>query len=48
MKTVIILIGLVLATLLLGCIQLSAEDIARKMQEKYESIKDMKGKMLIK
>jgi len=40
-------IGLVLATLLLGCMQLSTEDIAKQMQEKYEKMKDMKGTMVL-
>jgi len=42
-----ILIGLLLATLLLGCTQMSAEQIAKQMQKKYSSIKDMKGTMVV-
>jgi len=42
-----ILTGLLLATLLLGCMQMSAEDIAKKMEEKYNSIKDMKGTVVV-
>ena len=42
-----ILIGLIIVTLLLGCMQLSAEQVAKQMEEKYKSIKDMKGKMVV-
>lgn len=41
-----LLIGLFISVLLLGCAQMSAEDIAKNMQEKYESIEDMKGTMV--
>ncbi len=42
------LLATLLATLLLGCMQLTAEEIVKKMQKKYESIKDEKGTMIIK
>ena len=37
---------LLVATLIAGCAQMSAEDIAKKMEEKYKAIKDMKGEMV--
>ncbi len=41
------LVCLFLAILIVGCTQLTAEQIAEKMQEKYNSIKDMKGTMVV-
>ena len=38
---------LVVSSLFMGCTQLTAEQIAEKMQEKYNSIKDMKGVMIV-
>ncbi len=44
MRVLRLLLTVALVTvLLLGCTQMSAEEIAKKMQEKYESIKDYKG-----
>jgi len=47
MKKIGIITCILLATLLLGCTGMSAEEIAKKMQEKYESIKDMKGTITV-
>jgi outer membrane lipoprotein-sorting protein len=41
------LVCLFLAVLIVGCTQLSAEQIAEKMKEKYNSIEDMKGVMIV-
>lgn len=38
---------ILLVVLLVGCTQPTPEEIAEKMQEKYESIKDMKGEMVV-
>jgi len=38
---------LLVCGLLMGCTQMSAEEIAKKMEEKYDAIKDMKGTMVI-
>ena len=38
---------LILALLLLGCTQLTAEEIAKEMQKRYESIKDMSGEIVV-
>jgi len=44
MQRLKLLLIVTLATVfLLGCTQMSAEEIAKKMQEKYDSIKDYKG-----
>ena len=42
-----ILIGLTITILLLGCMQMSAEQIAKKAEEKYERMEDMKGIMVL-
>lgn len=42
-----VMVCLLLTALLLGCTQLTAEQIAEKMREKYNSIKDMKGVMVV-
>lgn len=42
-----LLVFLVLSVLLVGCTQMSAKDIAKKMEEKYDAIKDMRGTMVI-
>ena len=36
-----------LTILLLGCTQLTAKQIAEKMREKYDTVKDMKGTMVV-
>jgi outer membrane lipoprotein-sorting protein len=38
---------ILLVVLLVGCTQPTPEEIVEKMQEKYESIKDMKGEMVV-
>jgi len=43
----IIFVLVLVTTLLLGCTQMSAEEIAKKMEEKYKSIEDMKGTITI-
>ena len=43
----VLFVLLLLGVLVLGCTQMSPKDIAKKMQEKYEAIKDMKGTMVI-
>jgi len=42
-----VLLSLLVAILLLGCAQLTAEQIAEKMKEKYDSVKDMRGTMIV-
>ncbi len=37
---------LMVATLIVGCTQMSAEEIAKKMEEKYKAVKDMEGTMV--
>lgn len=41
------LIVLIITAIFLACTQLSAEQIAEKMREKYNSIEDMKGVMIV-
>ncbi len=43
----VILFSLIMTILFIGCTQMSAEEIAKKMQERYASLKDMKGTMVI-
>jgi outer membrane lipoprotein-sorting protein len=45
-KLALVLLAL-LAVLLAGCTQMSAEDIAKKVEEKYNSIKDFKGTLRV-
>ncbi len=37
---------LIAATLIVGCTQMSAKEIAKKMEEKYKAVKDMEGTMV--
>ncbi len=46
-KGVVLVLAMLLAGLVLGCTQMSAEEIAKKVEEKYNAIKDMKGTMII-
>ena len=39
--------GCFIGVLVLGCTQMSAEEIAKKVEEKYNAIKDMKGTVII-
>ena len=41
------LIVLIITAIFLACTQLSSEQIAEKMKEKYNSIEDMKGVMIV-
>ena len=41
------LVALLIGALVLGCTQMSAEEIAKKVEEKYNAIKDMKGTVVI-
>ncbi len=43
MKVRLAVTALLLAALLVGCTQMSAEEIAKKMEEKYGQLKDFKG-----
>jgi len=43
MKVKLAVTALLLASLLVGCTQMSAEEIAKKMEEKYDKIVDFKG-----
>ena len=45
-KSILVLLAL-LAVLLTGCTQMSAEEIAKKIEEKYNSIKDFKGTLRV-
>jgi len=38
---------LLVAALIVGCTQMSAEEVAKKVEEKYKAIKDMKGTVVI-
>ena len=40
-------IALLLVSLLAGCVQMSAEEIAKKVQEKEEQIKDLRADVFI-
>ena len=42
-KLMLALSVLLFAVLLTGCTQMSAEEIAKKMEEKYNAVKDFKG-----
>ena len=42
-----LLVLLILGVLLVGCTQMSPKEIAKKMEKKYNAIKDMKGTMVI-
>lgn len=46
-KVVILVLAVFISGLMLGCTQMSAEEIAKKVEEKYNTIKDMKGTMVI-
>ncbi|MBO8180123.1 MAG: outer membrane lipoprotein carrier protein LolA [Archaeoglobus sp.] len=41
-----LVIALMLASLIAGCVQMSAEEIAKKMQEKEEQIEDLRAEVL--
>ncbi len=41
------LVFLILGVLAAGCTQMSAKELAKKMEERYNTIKDMKGTMVI-
>ncbi len=45
-RNILLVLTVLLAASLLGCAQMSAKEIAKKVVEKYESIKDMKGVMV--
>ncbi len=46
-KPMLYLVLLALGIFLMGCTQMSAEDIAKKVEERYNAIKDMKGTVLV-
>ena len=43
LKLVVMALLLVLAALIVGCMQMSAEEIAKKVEEKYNQLEDFKG-----
>ncbi len=46
-KVVVLVLAVLLAGFVLGCTQMNAKEIAKKVEEKYDAIKDMKGTMVI-
>jgi len=43
----VLVLTILLVVLILGCTQMSAEEIAKKVEEKYNAVKDMKGEVVI-
>ena len=46
-KPMLCLVALLVGVLVLGCVQMSAKEIAKKVEEKYDAIRDMKGTVVI-